>query len=115
MPSKEGTEAGEALKGLSRAAILPETPCPIVCTATGFHSDDCRGQLRDKRQQRLPCEAFSESNVPHLIHANQVKNPLCKVNPQYVRMLFHRTRLLLGGMIASQPEIILAHGSRSAK
>jgi nicotinamidase-related amidase len=36
-------------------------------------------------------------------------------NTTGVRMRWHRTRLLPGGMLSSQPEIILAHGSRCAK
>ena len=74
--------------------------CPIMGAPTGFHPDDDWGDLRDKWEQRFSGQAFFEHHMPRVIHAYQVKHPLCQVNPQYRNFLFHWTRLLLCGMIS---------------
>jgi hypothetical protein len=48
--------------------------------ATGFHPDDCRGQLGDIWYQRVPRQTFSQHDMSRVIHPHEVKNPLCKVN-----------------------------------
>jgi hypothetical protein len=92
-----------------------EAPCPIRRASTGFHPKDEWRQRRDERQQRFPRQAFCEDDMPCLIHPYHGKHPLGQIHPSYARMLFHRTRLRLNGMISPHSEIILAHRSHSAK
>jgi hypothetical protein len=61
-------------------AMRAEPACPIMRPATGFHPDDCRGQLGDIWHQRVPRQTFSQHDIPRVIHPHEVKNPLCKVN-----------------------------------
>jgi hypothetical protein len=44
-----------------------------------------------------------------------MKYPLCEIDPDYAHMLLHEPCLLLCGMMAAEPAIILAYGSHSAK
>src|SRR5262245_46033203 len=81
-------------------AIRLEPACPIMGAATGLQANEHRGQLRDKREQRLPGQTFLEYDVSRLIHTYQMKYPLCQVNPQYRHSLLHWSRLLLCGMMS---------------
>ena len=50
--------------------------------------------------------AFAHQHLPRGIHAHHMKDRLCNVAPQYARILLHRTRRLLSGMMVSNSAIV---------
>ena len=49
----------------------------------------------------VPKRPFAHQHLPRGIHAHHMQDRLCHVAPQYARILFHRTRRLLSGMMVS--------------
>ena len=103
---------------LDSMAMRAEPARPIMSTPTRFHANNYGRQLRDKGHQGLTGQAFPQHDLPPIIHAGHMKYPLCEIDPDYtkiLRILLHEPCLLLCGMIAAEPEIILASVSHSAK
>jgi hypothetical protein len=61
---------------------------------TGFHPNHDGRQLGNEGQERTPRQVLPQDNCAGVIHAHDVENLLGNVDPQYPKMLFHRTRLL---------------------
>jgi hypothetical protein len=65
-------------------------------------------QCGNEGHQGIPGEAFAQDDLAPLIHPDNVKDPLCDVNTEYTKLVFHWTRLpWLHGFTGL--EIILAH------
>ena len=49
---------------------------------------------------------FAHQHLPRGIHAHHMQDWLCNVAPQYARILWHRTRRLLSGLMVSNPALV---------
>jgi filamentous hemagglutinin family protein len=71
---------------------MPMVRCPLMA-------------VRVVMGERMPvCRDWAHDATTSVIHPHQVKNPLCQVNPEYARIVLHRTRLLQCGVISSNPK-----------
>jgi hypothetical protein len=65
-----------------------------VGTATRFHPDAERWEIRDKAQQCTPGEALPKDYMPGVIHPDDVKDELGEIDAEYSAGLCHGTCLL---------------------
>ena len=91
-PLREPSLYRHVHRALLRSVVLDLIP---IIAATACH-------------QRNYVETYSR-------YTCHMKYPLCEIDPDYANMLLHEPCLLLCGMIAAEPVIILAYGSHSAK
>ena len=86
------------------------------CSTTSPVREHCiYGPTTDVKKQSIGAHRGTDEHTPIVIQPHEGNKPLCQGNPPYVRRLLHRPLLLRGGMISSQAESNLAHGSRATK
>ena len=68
--------------------------------------DDTAASRAPPDTMTLPNRPFAHQHLPRGIHAHHMQDRLCHVAPQYARILFHRTRRLLSGMMVSNAAMV---------